>query len=188
MARSSSEPEAAYVVASVDGKLVIERRGAPFRKRYVILAVLLLLVLGLLIGYLIGTQSNPRLWFVVALVMIMLLALSERAVRMYAATKPDRLELDKEADTILRNGEEVGKPSEVEGVLFRDILDGDRPTNEYAVVLSYENTRRTLVAESHGLPGEKPTLEKVAAALSEYLGVVVRNEPRQAAEYWLDRS
>lgn len=188
MASRSKKLESPYSVGHVDGKLIIERRGEPFRKRYVILAMLLLLVLGLLIGYLIGTQSNPRLWFVVGLVVIMLLALSERAVRMYAATKPDRLELDKAEDAVTHNGERVGVVKEIEAVLFRDIMDGDRPTNEHAVVIQYENTRRTLVAESHGLPGERQVLERVAASIAEYAGVPVREEPRQVSEWWIDRS
>lgn len=188
MANRKDPPEPLYVAATVEGKLVIERRGEPFRKRYVLLAVLLLLVLGLLIGYLIGTQSNPKLWFVVALVLLMLLALSERAVRMYAATKPNRLVLDKDANTVERNGEPVGVARDIEAVLFRDILDGERPTNEHAVVLQYQNTRRTLVAESQGMPGEKEALQKVAEAIRDYLEVPLRNEPRQVAEYWLDRS
>lgn len=188
MANRPMQTDPVYIAASVEGRLVIERRGEPFRKRYIVLAVLLLLVLGLLIGYLIGTRSNPRLWFVVGFVLIMLLALAERAVRMYAATKPNRLVLDKEANTVERNGEPVGAVSEIEAVLFRDVLDGDRPTNEHAVVLQYENTRRTLVAETQGMPGEREALEKVAAALQAYLGVPLRNEPRQVSEYWLDRS
>lgn len=188
MARAGKGVESPYSIGNVDGKLVIERRGEPFRKRYVILAVLLLLVLGLLVGYLIGTQSNPRLWFIVVLVLIMLLALSERAVRMYAATKPDRLEIDKNADTVTHNGDQVGVVKEIEAVLFRDIMDGERVTNEHAVVIQYDNTRRTLVAESQGLPGEHETLRRVATAISEYVGVPVRDEPRQVSEWWLDRS
>ena len=188
MASRPAKSEPVHIAAAVDGKLVIERRGEPFRKRYIILAVLLLLVLGLLIGYLIGTQSNPRLWFVVGFVFIMLLALAERAVRMFAATKPNRMVLDKEANTIDKNGEPVGAVNEIEAVLFRDIMDGERPTNEHAVVLQYRNTRRTLVAESQGLPGEKEALEKVATAIRDYVGVPLRKEPRQVTEYWLDRS
>lgn len=188
MAKGGRRLESPYSIGNVDGKLVIERRGEPFRKRYVILAVLLLVVLGLLVGYLIGSQNNPRLWIIIALVLLMLLALSERAVRMYAATKPDRLELDKDADTVSRNGERIGDVKEIEAVLFRDIMDGERPTNEHAVAIQYENTRRTLVAESHGIPGEKETLQKVAAAIADYVGVPIREEPRQASEWWLDRS
>jgi hypothetical protein len=188
MATTRRVVEPAYLVAEADGRLIIERRGEPFRKRYVALAVLLVAVLCLLIGYLLGAQSNPRLWFLVGLVVVMLLVLSERAARMYAATKPDRVTFDKEADAIERNGEAIGLVSELEAVLFRDILDGDRPTNEHAVAIQYVNTRRALIGESHGLPGEKQGLERVASAISEYAGVPVRNEPRQAAEWWLDRS
>lgn len=177
-----------FTIGQVEGKLVVERRGEPFRKRYVVLIVLLSAALGLLIGYLAASQLNPRYWILVGLVVIMLLAIAERAVRMYNATKPDRMIFDKNADTIVRNGTQVGVTSGVEAVLFRDVYDGDRPLNEHAVVVSYENTRRLLVAESHGLPGEREELTQVAAAVAEYLGVPVREEPRQADQWWLDRS
>lgn len=177
-----------FSVGEAQGKLIIERRGEPFRKRYVVLVVLLTAVLCLLVGYLAASQLNPRFWLLVILVAIMLLAIAERAVRMYNATKPDRLELDKVSGTIVRNGTQVGETKDVEAVLFRDILDGDRPTNEYAVVIAYQNTRRLLVAESHGLPGERQEMEQVAAALAGYLEVPVRNEPRQADQWWIDRS
>lgn len=180
--------EKVFSYGEVDNKLIIERRGEPFRKRYVVLIVLLAAILGLLVGYLAASQLNPRFWFLVLLVAILLLAVAERAVRMYNATKPDRLTLDKASDRIDRNGATVGVTSGVDAVLFREVLDGDRPLNEYAVVISYENTRRLLVAESHGLPGEREELEEIAAALARYLGVKVRNEPRQADQWWMDRS
>ncbi len=180
--------ERVFRIVQLDGKLMVERRGEPFRKRYVVLLVLTAAVLVLLIGYLMASQLNPRFWFLVALVAIILLAIAERAVRMYNATKPDRFIFDKESETIEHNGETVGTTKDVEAILFRDILDGDRPLNEYAVVVSYQNTRRLLIAESHGLPGEKEELEQVAAALSSYLEVPIRNEPRQADQWWLDRS
>lgn len=177
-----------FSVGEVEGKLIIERRGEPFRKRYVVLIVLLSAILGLLIGYLAASQLNPRYWLLVLLVLIMLTVIAERAVRMYNATRPERFTLDKAKDSIDRNGEVVGGTSGVEAVLFRDVFDGDRPLNEHAVVISYENTRRLLIAESHGLPGEREQLETVANAVADYLGVPVRNEPRQADQWWIDRS
>jgi len=177
-----------FSVGEVEGKLIIERRGEPFRKRYVVLIVLLSAVLGLLIGYIAASQLNARYWLLVLLVLLMLLVIAERAVRMYNATKPERFTFDKEKDIIDRNGERVGETTGVEAVLFRDVYDGDRPLNEHAVVLSYENTRRLLVAESHGLPGEREELETVANSIASYLDVPVRNEPRQADQWWIDRS
>ncbi|MBM3496584.1 MAG: hypothetical protein FJX72_20035 [Armatimonadetes bacterium] len=188
MAGSSRRPESAYAITHSDAKLVVERRGEPFRKRYIALAALLLIVLALLMAYLLGAQTSPRLWFLVGLIAVMLLVLSERAYRMLAAMRPDRLVFDKDANTVERNGDPIGAVKDIEAVLFRDILDGERPTNEHAVTILYENTRRTLVGESHGLPGEKETLDQVASAIAEYVGVPVRNEPRQVAEWWLDRS
>jgi len=182
------QKEKLFTIEERDGRLVVEGRGEPFRKRYVVLIVLLVALLALLVGYLIASQMNRWLWFLVGLVVVVLLAVAERAYRMYSATKPNRLVFDKDADLVQRNGEQVAVTKDAEAVLFRDILDGDRPTNEHAVVVSYENTRRLLVAESHGVPGEKESLEAIARAVSEYLGVPIRNEPRQVDQWWIDRS
>lgn len=186
--RGRAHAERVLTVQEQGGTLVVERMGGPFRKRYVVLIVLLIAVLALLIGYLLASRINPRLWFLAALVLVVLLALAERAYRMYQGTKPDRFVFDKANDRIERNGVEVGRTEEAEAVLFREVLDGDRPLNEFAVVVSYENTRRLLVAETHGLPGEKESIEETARAIAAYLDVPVRNEPRQAEQWWIDRS
>lgn len=180
--------ERVFEIQEVDGKLHIERSGKPFRKRYVVLLTVLLAVMVLLIGYLAASQLNPRFWMLVALIFLLLLVVSERTYRMYQATKPIRYVMDSEGDRIERNGERVAGTEGIEAILFREVFDGDRSLNEYAVVVYYENTRRLLVAESAGLPGEEQEFRVLADRLGAYFGVPVRDEPRQADQYWLDRS
>ncbi|NUQ71808.1 MAG: hypothetical protein HUU17_13455 [Chthonomonadales bacterium] len=180
--------ERMFSVTASDGSLIVQRRGGPFRKRYAVLIALLVIVLGLLIAYLAASRLNPWFWLLVVLVLLMLLALAERAYRMFQATKTESFVFSKSAGTIERNGTVVGEVREVEAVLFREVFDNERPLNEYAVVVSYENTRRLLIAESHGIPGEREQLEEIAAAVSKFLDAPIRNEPRQANEWWIDRS
>lgn len=179
--------EKLYTVREIEGRLIVERLGAPFRRRYFWLAGLLVIVLALLVAYLFASRLNPWLWLLVVLVLLVILALAERAAGMRAASRDDRFVFDRAAGVITRNDSRIAAIKDVETVLYRDILDGDRPLNEYAVVLQYDDTKRTLITESHGMPGEEQALTEMAHAIANYVGVEVRREPRQAEQWWLDR-
>lgn len=168
-------------------QLVVRRRGAPYRRSYFWAAGMTAIVLVLLVGYLAAARVNHWVWLLTGLVMLVLLALAERGLSLRSAIRDDEYCLDRDGDAFLHNGEVVAPFGTIDHILVRQVVDGTKPREEYALVVSLKDTRRLTIAETLGVEGEKEDIERAARSIAEFVGVNVERETRQASEWWLDR-
>jgi len=168
-------------------KLIVRTRAEAYQRKLNVATVLAAIVLGLMIAYLMAVRSHPGLWVAtgVAIVLFALIVLKAYDVRQ--AMREDVFLLDRNENKILRNGDPIAPVSDIDHILVREVHDRGRPLDEYALVVSLNDTRRITIAEAVGLPDGKEQIEGAARRIAEFAGVPVQEGSRDAEEWWMDR-
>jgi hypothetical protein len=171
--------------------LVVRRTTPPYGTRLIVVSILSIIVAVLFSAAVAGSSvSTPvRLVFVLAALLVVLLALRMSDIELYSA-KEMIYRFNKRTGQVERNGEEIAQLEDVDHILVRRILKDeseDLEKSDYALVVALENTKRFTIAETQGLPGGRGQVNQAAEEIASFLGVSVRQGERLPGEEWMDR-
>lgn len=168
-------------------QLVVRTRSSAYRSQVRVLTLLAAAVVVLIVAYLVAARIHSGMWLLVGLLAVILLALAAKATDVRSAGRDSVFVIDRDEDQIVRDGEVLASVSNVDRVLIREVLDADRPTGEYALVVSLDDTRRVTVGEAVGLNDGLAQVEAAAEEIARFAGVPVEHATRQADEWWMDK-
>jgi hypothetical protein len=176
-------------VEPVGESLLVRRETREYRRQLLIAVVVFTVVAFLLAGYIVQMRTRPGLGLLTWVVVLLLLAVGERAWMLRAQSKRRELyRFSRANDVIERNGLAVAPLSEVDHILVRRIAEDPSKAqqSDVALVVALADTRRFTIAESTGVPGSQQEIEEAARQIADFAGVRVREDTRRPEEWWLD--
>lgn len=176
-------------VEPLGDNLLVRRETREFRRQLLIAVSLFTVVAFLLAGYIIQMRTRPGLGILTGVVVLLLLAVAERAWMLRSQSKRRELyRFSRANDLIERNGLPVAQLSEVDHILVRRIADDPKKveSSDVALVVALADTRRFTIAESTGVPGSQQEIAEAAQQIAEFAGVRVEEDTRRSDEWWLD--
>ncbi|HSV73808.1 MAG TPA: hypothetical protein VLH79_08620 [Chthonomonadales bacterium] len=187
MPRQKRSPSRLLELEHPGDQLIVRTRAEAYRRNLSVATVLAAVVLGLMVAYLMAARTHPGLWIATGAAAVLFGLIVLRAYDVRQTMREDVYLLDRNTNAFSRNGDPIAPVSDISHVLVREVHDEGRPLEEYALVVSLNDTRRITIVESVGLPDGKAQIEGAARRIAEYAGVPVQEGSRGADQWWLDR-